>query len=88
MGLLEIVLCRNSKKSIFSFLRPSFHVGSGCTDPETFVQAISDARCVFDMGVSTCKPGGGGGGRGRAVSDKRLHSRINLLLKSSHIPEA
>uniref|UniRef100_A0A4W2FAC0 Ornithine decarboxylase n=1 Tax=Bos indicus x Bos taurus TaxID=30522 RepID=A0A4W2FAC0_BOBOX len=29
----------------------SFHVGSGCTDPETFVQAISDARCVFDMGA-------------------------------------
>ncbi|XP_058155609.1 LOW QUALITY PROTEIN: ornithine decarboxylase-like [Dasypus novemcinctus] len=34
----------------------SFHVGSGCTDPETFAQttaatAISDARCVFDMGA-------------------------------------
>lgn len=29
----------------------SFHVGSGCTDPETFVQALSDARCVFDMGA-------------------------------------
>ncbi|XP_033859456.3 ornithine decarboxylase-like [Acipenser ruthenus] len=29
----------------------SFHVGSGCTDPETFTQAISDARCVFDMGA-------------------------------------
>ncbi|XP_030879609.1 ornithine decarboxylase, partial [Leptonychotes weddellii] len=29
----------------------SFHMGSGCTDPETFVQAISDARCVFDMGA-------------------------------------
>ncbi|MEJ1283190.1 hypothetical protein NN561_014159 [Cricetulus griseus] len=29
----------------------SFHVGSGCTDPETFVQALSDARCVFDMGT-------------------------------------
>ena len=29
----------------------SFHVGSGCTDPETFVQAVSDARCVFDMGA-------------------------------------
>lgn len=29
----------------------SFHVGSGCTDPETFVQAVSDARCVFDMGT-------------------------------------
>ncbi|KAJ8333061.1 hypothetical protein SKAU_G00419570 [Synaphobranchus kaupii] len=29
----------------------SFHVGSGCTDPETYTQAISDARCVFDMGA-------------------------------------
>ncbi|KAJ8333069.1 hypothetical protein SKAU_G00419650 [Synaphobranchus kaupii] len=29
----------------------SFHVGSGCTDPETYTQAISDARCVFDMGL-------------------------------------
>ncbi|KAJ8333064.1 hypothetical protein SKAU_G00419600 [Synaphobranchus kaupii] len=28
----------------------SFHVGSGYTDPETYTQAISDARCVFDMG--------------------------------------
>ncbi|XP_067099437.1 ornithine decarboxylase [Osmerus mordax] len=27
----------------------SFHVGSGCTDPDTYTQAISDARCVFDM---------------------------------------
>ncbi|XP_076834815.1 ornithine decarboxylase [Brachyhypopomus gauderio] len=29
----------------------SFHVGSGCTDPESYTQAISDARCVFDMGA-------------------------------------
>ncbi|KAJ8333068.1 hypothetical protein SKAU_G00419640 [Synaphobranchus kaupii] len=29
----------------------SFHVGGGCTDPETYTQAISDARCVFDMGA-------------------------------------
>ena len=28
----------------------SFHVCSGCIDPETFMQAVSDARCVFDMG--------------------------------------
>ncbi|EGV99689.1 Ornithine decarboxylase [Cricetulus griseus] len=27
----------------------SFHMGSGCTDPETFIQALSDACCVFDM---------------------------------------
>ncbi|KAK3563803.1 hypothetical protein QTP86_034527, partial [Hemibagrus guttatus] len=29
----------------------SFHVGSGCTDPEAYAQAIADARCVFDMGA-------------------------------------
>ncbi|KAL4624219.1 ornithine decarboxylase-like [Arapaima gigas] len=29
----------------------SFHVGSGCTDPSTYVQAISDARYVFDVGA-------------------------------------
>ncbi|KAM3843170.1 ornithine decarboxylase 1-like [Diretmus argenteus] len=27
----------------------SFHVGSGCTDPDTYYQAISDARYVFDI---------------------------------------
>ena len=30
----------------------SFHVGSMCRDPGTYTQAISDARCVFDMAVS------------------------------------
>lgn len=48
--------------------RSSFHVGSGCGDPETFVQAISDARCVFDMGVSVRKPRWGGGRAGRSSS--------------------
>ncbi|XP_048409937.1 antizyme inhibitor 2-like isoform X1 [Stegostoma tigrinum] len=28
----------------------SFHVGSGCTDPKIFAQAIADARVVFDIG--------------------------------------
>lgn len=32
----------------------SFHVESGCTDPEIFVHAISDIRCVFDMGAEVC----------------------------------
>ncbi|KAJ7991038.1 hypothetical protein DPEC_G00293100 [Dallia pectoralis] len=27
----------------------SFHVGSGCTDPDTYSQAIYDARYVFDL---------------------------------------
>lgn len=34
----------------------SFHVGSGCTDPNAYTQAIADARCVFDIGVSPEAP--------------------------------
>ncbi|XP_048448310.1 ornithine decarboxylase-like, partial [Rhincodon typus] len=30
----------------------SFHVGSGCTDPKIFAQAIADARVVFDIGIN------------------------------------
>ena len=67
-SVLNLVpLSKKKKKSSFALLERakelgidvigvSFHVGSGCTDPETFVQAISDARCVFDMGVSICEP--------------------------------
>lgn len=29
----------------------SFHVGSGCSDPQAFAQAIADARLVFEMGM-------------------------------------
>jgi ornithine decarboxylase len=28
----------------------SFHVGSGCYDPATYMDAVRRARCVFDMG--------------------------------------
>lgn len=44
-GLLE-----RAKELGLDVIGVSFHVGSGCTDPETYTQAISDARCVFDMG--------------------------------------
>lgn len=33
-----------------SFL-PSFHVGSGCPDPQAYAQSIADARLVFEMGA-------------------------------------
>lgn len=46
-GLLE-----RAKELGLDVIGVSFHVGSGCTDPDTYSQAISDARCVFDMGVS------------------------------------
>nr|XP_056701973.1 antizyme inhibitor 2 isoform X2 [Euleptes europaea] len=29
----------------------SFHIGSGCTDPQMFTQSIADARLVFEMGA-------------------------------------
>ncbi|XP_064412449.1 ornithine decarboxylase isoform X2 [Latimeria chalumnae] len=44
-------LLERAKDLNIDIIGVSFHVGSGCTDPQTFVQAISDARCVFDMGA-------------------------------------
>lgn len=44
-GLLE-----RAKELGLEVIGVSFHVGSGCTDPKTYTEAISDARCVFDMG--------------------------------------
>lgn len=46
-GLLE-----RAKELGLDVIGVSFHVGSGCTDPQTYMQAIADARCVFHMGVS------------------------------------
>ncbi|KAM3931410.1 ornithine decarboxylase 1 [Leptodactylus fuscus] len=44
-------LLERAKELNVDIIGVSFHVGSGCTDPQTFVQAVSDARCVFDMGA-------------------------------------
>lgn len=46
-GLLE-----RAKELGLDVIGVSFHVGSGCTDADTYTKAIADARCVFDMGVS------------------------------------
>lgn len=46
------LLLERAKELGLDVIGVSFHVGSGCTDPETYSQAISDARYVFDMGVS------------------------------------
>ncbi|KAK2843637.1 hypothetical protein Q7C36_011852 [Tachysurus vachellii] len=45
------LLLERAKELGLDIIGVSFHVGSGCTDPETFTQAIADARCVFDMGA-------------------------------------
>ncbi|XP_077477012.1 ornithine decarboxylase [Stigmatopora argus] len=44
-GLLE-----RAKELGLDVIGVSFHVGSGCTDPGAYRQAIADARCVFHMG--------------------------------------
>ncbi|XP_037097796.1 ornithine decarboxylase [Syngnathus acus] len=44
-GLLE-----RAKELALDVIGVSFHVGSGCTDAEAYKQAITDARCVFDIG--------------------------------------
>lgn len=42
----------------FSSLPPHrCHISSACEDDQVYVHAISDARCVFDMGVSNVKYG-------------------------------
>ncbi|XP_039511506.1 ornithine decarboxylase-like [Pimephales promelas] len=45
------LLLERAKELGLDVIGVSFHVGSGCTDPESYRQALSDARCVFDMGV-------------------------------------
>ncbi|XP_060788805.1 ornithine decarboxylase-like [Neoarius graeffei] len=45
------LLLERAKELGLDIIGVSFHVGSGCTDPESFSQAIADARCVFDMGA-------------------------------------
>ena len=38
-----------TKELNIDFIGVSFHMENVCTDPETFMQAVSDACCVFDM---------------------------------------
>jgi ornithine decarboxylase len=46
-GLLNI-----AKELRLDVIGVSFHVGSGCYDSSAFADAISYARCAFDMGVA------------------------------------
>uniref|UniRef100_A0A8C5BUG8 ornithine decarboxylase n=1 Tax=Gadus morhua TaxID=8049 RepID=A0A8C5BUG8_GADMO len=42
-------LLQRAKELSLDVIGVSFHVGSMCRDPATYTQAISDARCVFNM---------------------------------------
>ncbi|XP_006886477.1 PREDICTED: arginine decarboxylase isoform X2 [Elephantulus edwardii] len=44
-------LLENAKKSHMEVVGVSFHVGSGCPDPQAYAQSIADARLVFEVGT-------------------------------------
>ncbi|XP_006862196.1 PREDICTED: arginine decarboxylase isoform X3 [Chrysochloris asiatica] len=44
-------LLENAKRSHVEVVGVSFHIGSGCPDPQAYAQPIADARLVFEMGT-------------------------------------
>uniref|UniRef100_A0A8C8RSP4 Antizyme inhibitor 2 n=1 Tax=Pelusios castaneus TaxID=367368 RepID=A0A8C8RSP4_9SAUR len=44
-------LLETAKEMNVEIVGISFHVGSGCIDPQTFIRSIADARLVFEMGA-------------------------------------
>ncbi|XP_063046979.1 ornithine decarboxylase 1-like [Engraulis encrasicolus] len=45
------VLLERARQLSLEVVGVSFHVGSGCTDPKTYSQAIADAHHVFQLGA-------------------------------------
>jgi len=45
------LLMEKAKEIKSDIIGLSFHAGSGCTAPETFLQALTDASCVIPMGT-------------------------------------
>uniref|UniRef100_A0A8D0PEL3 Antizyme inhibitor 2 n=1 Tax=Sus scrofa TaxID=9823 RepID=A0A8D0PEL3_PIG len=44
-------LLENAKRNHMEVVGVSFHIGSGCPDPQAYAQSIADARLVFEMGA-------------------------------------
>ncbi|XP_075409813.1 antizyme inhibitor 2 isoform X1 [Tenrec ecaudatus] len=44
-------LLAKAKRSHMEVVGVSFHIGSGCPDPQAYAQSIADARLVFEMGT-------------------------------------
>ncbi|XP_040204534.1 ornithine decarboxylase 1-like isoform X1 [Rana temporaria] len=81
------LLLEHAKELNIDVIGVSFHVGSDSRDPQTFVQAISDARCVFDMGAEfgfnmhLLDIGGGfPGSKNSRLNFEEVISVINLAL--------
>ncbi|KAG2464815.1 antizyme inhibitor 1-like [Polypterus senegalus] len=69
-----------------------FHISSSCRDPQTFIHAVSDARCIFDMGeefgfdMSILDIGGGFSGAEFQLEE--VYSAISPLLDVYFPPES
>ncbi|XP_007468761.1 PREDICTED: arginine decarboxylase isoform X1 [Lipotes vexillifer] len=44
-------LLEDAKRNHIEVVGVSFHIGSGCPDPQAYAQSIADARLVFEMGA-------------------------------------
>ncbi|CAI9603774.1 unnamed protein product, partial [Staurois parvus] len=86
------LLLERAKELNVDIIGVSFHVGSGCKDPQTFGKAVSDARYVFNMGAELgfnmhlLDIGGGfPGSENSWVKFEEVTSVINLAL-DKHFP--
>ncbi|XP_033623362.1 antizyme inhibitor 2 isoform X3 [Fukomys damarensis] len=80
-------LLENAKKSHMEVVGVSFHVGSGCPDPQVYAQSIAEARLVFEMGAELGHTmhildlgGGFPGVEGTKVRFEEIASVINSAL--------
>ncbi|XP_045716011.1 antizyme inhibitor 2 isoform X1 [Phyllostomus hastatus] len=80
-------LLQNAKESHVEVVGVSFHLCSGCPDPQAYAQSIADARVVFEMGAQLGHRmhildlgGGFPGVEGAKVRFEELASVINSAL--------
>nr|XP_014989893.2 antizyme inhibitor 2 isoform X9 [Macaca mulatta] len=80
-------LLENAKKSHVEVVGVSFHIGSGCPDPQAYAQSIADVRLVFEMGTELGHKmhvldlgGGFPGTEGAKVRFEEIASVINSAL--------
>ncbi|XP_012577441.1 PREDICTED: antizyme inhibitor 2 isoform X3 [Condylura cristata] len=80
-------LLEDAKKNHVEVVGVSFHIGSGCPDPQAYAQSIADARLVFEMGAELGHGmhildlgGGFPGAEGAKVRFEEIASVINSAL--------
>ncbi|XP_066547372.1 antizyme inhibitor 1b isoform X2 [Amia ocellicauda] len=77
-------LLESAKEMGVEVVGVKFHISSSCKDPQAYVHAISDARCVFDMGeefgFNMSFLDIGGGFCGSSIQLDEIYSTIRPLL--------